>query len=316
VAMARAIWSGAISFGLVTVPVKLFSATESKTVHFNQFEEGTGERIRYKRVAEGSGEEVDYADIVKGYEIEKGRFVIVTPEELESVEPTKSRTIDIEDFVSLDEIDPVYFDKTYYLAPAPDVGAEKPYALLHEALRSSNKVAVARFVMRTKQYLAAIRPVGDLLALDTMFFPDEVRGEDTVENAPGDVELSDRELAMAEQLIDSLTSPWEPDRYTDTYRERVLDLIERKAKGEDIVVEEQEATPEVADLMAALQASVEEARNRKAGKPVGGRGDGEGAGLDGLTKGELYERASDAGIEGRSKMSKDELADALRREAS
>jgi DNA end-binding protein Ku len=295
--MARAIWSGAISFGLVTVPVKLFSATESKTVHFNQFEEGTGERIRYKRVAEGSGEEVDYADIVKGYEIEKGR-------------------IDIEDFVSLDEIDPVYFDKTYYLAPAPDVGAEKPYALLHEALRSSNKVAVARFVMRTKQYLAAIRPVGDLLALDTMFFPDEVRGEDTVENAPGDVELSDRELAMAEQLIDSLTSPWEPDRYTDTYRERVLDLIERKAKGEDIVVEEQEATPEVADLMAALQASVEEARNRKAGKPVGGRGDGEGAGLDGLTKDELYERASDAGIEGRSKMSKDELADALRREAS
>jgi DNA end-binding protein Ku len=315
--MARAIWSGAISFGLVTVPVKLFSATQSKTVHFNQFQEGTGERVRYKRVAEGSGDEVEYADIVKGYEIEKGQYVIVTPDELESVEPSKSRTIDIEDFVSLDEIDPVYFDKTYYLAPAPDVGAEKPYSLLLEALRSANKVAVARFVMRTKQYLAAIRPIGDLLALQTMFFPDEVRGTDSVENPPDDVQLSDRELAMAEQLIDSLTSSWEPDRYTDTYRERVLDLIERKAQGEDIVVAEREEAPEVVDLMAALQASVEEARARKSGGPVGGSAPSSGdEPLGELTKDQLYERASDAGIEGRSKMSKDELADALRQQAS
>jgi DNA end-binding protein Ku len=315
--MARAIWSGAISFGLVTVPVKLFSATQSKTVHFNQFQEGTGERIRYKRVAEGSGDEVEYADIVKGYEIEKGQYVIVTPDELESVEPSKSRTIDIEDFVSLDEIDPVYFDKTYYLAPAPDVGAEKPYSLLLEALRSANKVAVARFVMRTKQYLAAIRPIGDLLALQTMFFPDEVRGTDSVENPPADVQLSDRELAMAEQLIGSLTSSWEPDRYTDTYRERVLDLIERKAQGEDIVVAEREEAPEVVDLMAALQASVEEARARKSGRPVGGAEPPAGdEALGELTKDELYERASDAGIAGRSKMSKDELADALRQQAS
>lgn len=312
--VARAIWSGAISFGLVTVPVKLYSATEDKGVRFHQFQEGTGERIRYKRVAEESGEEVDYEDIVKGYEIDKGRYVIVTPEELASVEPTKSRTIDITDFVDLDEIDPVYYDKTYFLGPAPDVGAEKPYALLHRAMHEANKVAIATFVMRTKQYLAAIRPIGGLLGLETMRFPDEVRGADDVEGAPVDVDVSERELDMAGQVIDSLSAEWDPTAYRDTYRERVLDLIQRKAEGEEVVVEEEkEEGAEVTDLMAALKASVEQSRQRRGGGDQGGAGGarGDGQGYADLSKDELYERAADAGIAGRSKMSKDELLEAL-----
>src|SRR3712207_2426269 len=262
--MARAIWSGSISFGLVTIPVKMFSATSSHSVDFHQFQKGTGERIRYKRVAEGSGKEVEYSDIVKGHEVEDGKYVIVTPDELAAVEPTKSRTIDIEDFVDLDQIDPIYWNSTYYLGPAENVGAEKPYALLLKALKQTNKVAIARFVMREKQYLATIRPIGnDLLGLSTMYFADEVRGVDDVGNTPVSTKVTDKELAMAEQLIESLSDEWKPDKYEDTYTERVLDLIARKAKGEDIVVEKEERTPEVADLMEALRASVEAS---KAGK--------------------------------------------------
>jgi DNA end-binding protein Ku len=320
--MARAIWSGSISFGLVTVPVKLFSATQSKSISFNQFQEGTGERIRYKRVAEDSGEEVPYGEIVKGYEIDKGRFVIVTPEELESVEPTQSRTIEIEDFVDLDDIDPIFFDKTYYLGPASDVGAEKPYALLHRALSETRKVAIARFVMRTKEYLACIRPVGDLLGIETMYFPDEVRGADDVENTPIEVEVSDRELSIAEQLVESMAGAWEPERYTDRYRERVLELVEAKARGEDVVVEPQAAPAPVSDLMAALEASVKAARERKGGAPAAAKeaaaadeapAPAAGDDLDELTKDELYDRAAEAGIPGRSKMSKEQLVEALRK---
>jgi DNA end-binding protein Ku len=320
--MARPIWSGAISFGLVTVPVKLFSATDSKQISFNQFQEGTGQRIRYKRVAEESGEEVDYADIVKGYEVEKGRYVIVTPDELEAVEPRKSRTIEIEDFIDLDDVDPVYFDKTYYLGPASDVGAEKPYALLHRALKESRKVAVARFVMRTKENLAVIRPIGELLGIETMYFPDEVRGADQVDGAPVDVELSERELGIAHQLIDSMTAPWEPGKYADTYRARVLELIQAKAKGEDIITEPEAAPAPVGDLMAALEASVARARERKqaGGAPTGGAGPAPKAvpapggddDLSGLSKDELYDRAAAASVQGRSKMTKDELVAALR----
>ena len=313
--MARAMWSGAISFGLVTIPVKLFSATSSHSVDFNQFEKDTGERIRYKRVAEKSGKEVEYADIVKGHEVEDGRYVIVTPEELAAVEPTKSRTIDIEDFVDLDDIDPIYWNNTYYLAPAGDVGAEKPYTLLLQAMKQSKKVAIARFVMREKQYLATIRPIGDLLGLSTMYFADEVRGADDVANVPQDVKVNDREIAMAEQLIDSLSSEWEPDKYHDTYQERVLELIERKAKGEDIVIEEEESTPEVIDLMEALRASVAASKGRK-GDSGGSPRKGSGDDLEDLSKDELYDRAGKADISGRSKMSKDELIEALEQEAS
>lgn len=321
--MARPIWSGAVSFGLVTVPVKLFSATESKQVSFNQFQEGTGQRIRYKRVAEESGEEVPYGEIVKGYEVEKGRFVIVTPEELETAEPRKSRSIEIEDFVDLDDIDPVYFDKTYYLGPAGDVGAEKPYALLHRALSETRKVAVARFVMRTKEYLAVIRPIGDLLGVETMYFPDEVRDAGSVEGTPVEVDLNDRELGIAKQLVESMSSPWEPDKYEDTYRERVLELVRAKAEGEDIVTEPEAAPAPVGDLMAALEASVARARERKQGgrpAPVtspadGGDASSKGDDLAELSRDELYDRAAAASVQGRSKMTKDELLAALRKTA-
>ena len=263
--MARAIWSGTISFGLVNVPVKLYSATESKDIAFHQFQEGTGERIRNKRVAEDSGEEVEYSDIVKGYEVSKGKFVIVTPEELESVDPEQNRTIDIEDFVDLDEIDPIYFEKTYYLGPS-DKPAEKPYELLRAAMQETNKVALARFVMRTKQYLVAVRAKDDLLVLETMFFPDEIRNPtEEIEQLPVKAKLTPREREVATKLIDSLSTTFDPDRYHDTYREAVLELIKRKAKGEEIVVDtpkEQEA--EVVDLMAALEASLAATKGKKA----------------------------------------------------
>ncbi|HEV2811074.1 MAG TPA: Ku protein [Acidimicrobiales bacterium] len=264
--MARAIWSGAISFGLVNVPVRLFSATEAKDVQFHQFQEGTGQRIKYRRVAEGSGEEVDYGDIVKGYEVAKGRHVMVTPEELESVEPGASRTIEIEDFVDLDQIDPIYYEKSYYLAPSKGPGAERSYALLRCAMEESGKVGIARFVLRTKQYLAAIRPADGVLVLETMFFADEVRdARRDIDNVPGDeVELSERERRIASQLIDSLTTEWEPARYRDTYRQRVLELIGRKSEGEEIVAERPApGGGEVVDLMAALEASVRAARQRR-----------------------------------------------------
>jgi len=308
--MARAIWTGAVSFGLVNVPVKLFSATEQKDVAFHQLSKDTGERIRYRRVTDTSDDEVPYADIVKGYELDDGRYVVVTPEELEAVEPGRSRTIDIEDFVDLDELDPVHFEKSYYLAPAGKEAA-KPYELLRTALERSNKVAIARFVLRTKQYLAAVRSNGRVLVLETMFFPDEVRNpESVIGDLPSDVELRDREIAMAEQLIESLTTSWDPDRYHDTYRERVLDLIESKAKGEEVVVEEEERPAEVVDLMEALQASLEKARG---GDTDGSRAASRSPRPDRSTRSrsELYEEAQERDIPGRSSMSKDELAKAL-----
>jgi DNA end-binding protein Ku len=308
--MARAIWSGSISFGLVNVPVKLFSATEQKDVSFHQFQEGTGQRIRYRRVAEESGEEVDYGDIVKGYEVEKGRHVLVTPGELESVEPGRTRTIEIEDFVDLADIDPIYYEKSYYLAPAEGAGADKPYALLLRGMEEAGKVAVGRFVLRTKQYLAAIRPAGGVLVLETMFFADEVRDPSAdIDGVPVDgVELTDRERAIAGQLIESLSSPWEPERYSDTYRERVLELIQRKAEGEDVVTEPARADEgEVVDLMAALEASVAAARQGRdrSGTRSAGRK------WDAMSRDELYDEAQRRDIPGRSSMTKDELVEAL-----
>lgn len=268
--MPRSIWTGAISFGLVNVPVKLYSATEDKDIHFNQFQKGTGERIRYKRVAESGGDEVEYDDIVKGYEVSKGRFVMVEPEELEAVEPGKSRTIEIEDFVELDDVDPIYFEKTYYLAPSGS-GADKAYALLREAMAKANKVAIGRFVMRTKQYLVALRPAGKLLFLETMYFPDEIRATKELEGEVKGARVGDRELKVAEQLIDSLTTEWNPGRYHDTYRERVLELIDQKAKGEEVVIEKPEA-PEsnVVDLLAALEASLASAGKGRGERSPGG----------------------------------------------
>ena len=251
-------WSGAISFGLVNVPVKLYSAVSRKTVRFHQLNAKTGTRIAQKRVDPSTGEEVNYEDLVKGYELTKEHYVVITPEELEALDPEKSRTIDIEDFVDLADIDPVYYDHPYYLIP--DKGATKAYGLLLNAMRESGKVAIARVVLRTKENLVAIRPApGNVLMMETMIFADEVVPPDEIEELPEAKELkaSDRELKMAQQLIDSLSSDFEPEKYEDQYREKVLELIERKAAGEEIAVQPEAPEPKkVPDLMAALEASL------------------------------------------------------------
>jgi DNA end-binding protein Ku len=260
--MPRSIWNGALSFGLVNVPVQLYSAIEQKDVAFHEFQAGTGARIKHKRVSEKTGREVDYSDIEKGFETSRGKYVMLTREELESVEPGRSRTIDIEDFVELSEIDPIYFDKPYYVAPQK--GAEKPYALLRTALEDSERVAIARFVMRTKQYLAALRVADDIMLLETLFFADEVRDTKSL-NIPRRSKVPDRELRIAQQLIDSMTVAWRPEKYEDTYRRRVLDLVRRKGRGQEIEIEarEPEGAP-VVDLVEALQRSLE-SRGKGAG---------------------------------------------------
>jgi DNA end-binding protein Ku len=253
--VARPIWSGAISFGLVNVPVKLFSAVSPKDVRFHQIDAKTNSRVRQKRVSSATGEEVPYEQIVKGYELGPDTYVTISPEELEALDPKATKTIDIEDFVDLDMIDPIFYERPYYLVP--DKGGTKAYTLLREAMRETNKVGIARVVLRTKQYLAAIRPKGDVLVLETMLFPDEVVPDEELDVPRDEVEVSDREQKMARQLIDSLSSEFEPDKYHDEYRERVLELIEQKASGQEIVVEEPTEEPtKVVDLMAALEASL------------------------------------------------------------
>jgi DNA end-binding protein Ku len=255
--MARAIWSGAISFGLVNVPVKLYSATSPKSVRFHQLSGKTGARIRQKRVDPTTDEEVPYEDIVKGYEITPDHYVLISNEELEALDPKATRTIDIEEFVDLAEIDPIYYDHSYYLAPA--AGGAKAYRLLVDAMRESGKVGIGRVVLRSKQQLCALRPTGEALTLSTMLFGDEVLSPDRLDEleSVGEAEATDRELSMAQQLIDSLSSDFEPDKYHDEYRARVLDLIERKAAGEEIAVQPEAEEPAAApDLMAALEASL------------------------------------------------------------
>jgi DNA end-binding protein Ku len=258
--MPRPLWSGSISFGLVNVPVRLVSATASKDVRFHQLHDEDGARIQQKRVCSADGGEVSYDHIVKGYELGPGRYVVVQPEELAALDPEATHTIDLEEFVDLDEIDPVYFEKAYYLLP--DRNAEKPYSLLVAAMAGSNKVGLGRFVMRTKQYLAALRAKEGALLLSTMLFADEVVPVADLEGLPdGATPLSDREIAMAEQLVASLTAPFEPAKYTDTYRQHVLELIEAKAEGHEVatVAPLTPAAP-VIDLMAALEASLAAAK--------------------------------------------------------
>jgi DNA end-binding protein Ku len=255
--MARAIWSGAISFGLVNVPVKLYSATSPKSVRFHQLSRDTGARIKQKRVDPSTGEEVAYEEIVKGYEITPDRYVVIEPEELEALDPKATRTIDIEEFVEISEIDPIFYDHSYYLAPT--AGGAKAYRLLLDAMREAGKVGIGRVVIRSKQQLCALRPADDVLTLTTMLFGDEVLSPDRIDELDGldEAAATDRELKMAEQLIDSLSAEFEPTRYHDEYRERVLDLIERKAAGEEIAVQPQAEEPAAApDLMAALEASL------------------------------------------------------------
>jgi DNA end-binding protein Ku len=265
--MARAIWSGAISFGLVNIPVRLYSAVSRKTVRFHQLDSADNGRIQQKRVNPRTGEEVPYENLVKGYEIGPDSYVVIDPDELDALAPEKTRTIDIEDFVDLDEIDPIFYDHPYYLAPGP--GAEKAYKLLLDAMKESGKVAIARVVLRSKENLVAIRPRDGVMTMETLLFADEVIPPDSLDDMPeaGGKKTTKRELDMAQQLIDSLSGDFDPDKYRDEYRDRVLDLIERKAQGEEIVVEEQPEEPKkVPDLMAALEASIAQSKSQGGGR--------------------------------------------------
>jgi DNA end-binding protein Ku len=338
--MARPIWSGSINFGLVTIPVRLYSATEDHTVHFNQFQRGTSDRIRYQRVNERTGKEVDYADIVKGHDVGSGQFVIVEPDELAAIAPGRSRTIDIETFVDLADIDPIHFQKTYWLAPAkPDYA--RPYSLLAAAMERTGKVGIASFVMRGKQYLTALRADDDVLAVDTLFYADEIRQpHDVLDTVPEGVRPRGNEVRMAESLIESMSGPWRPKDYRDTFTRKVHKLIKDKHQGREIVTEAAppEAT-EVVDLAEALRRSVEgtttgrratknsrSTKNSRTTKSSPGSGGRSKSGararrsglsdVDGASKSELVRMARKLDIKGRSRMSRGELAEAIQQTAA
>ena len=275
--MPRAMWSGAISFGLVNIPIKLYNAVSRQTVHFNQIDTRSNARIKQKRVSAADGTEVPPEALAKGYELSSGQYVILTDDELASLDPESSRAVEIEAFVDLADIDPIFYDSAYYVAP--DKATLKPYALLCQAMEESGKVGIARFVMRTKQYLAAIRPIDGKLALSTMVYADEVNDPAEIPelDAVADTEVSDKELKMARQLIESLSDDWNPEMFHDTYREQVLAMIERKASGAEEVVEPAApaAAEKVVDLMAALEASVAAAKEAR-GRHPSAKADGEG----------------------------------------
>ena len=256
--MPRTVWKGALNFGLVNVPVGLYSATQDKTIHFNQFEEGTSDRIRYKKVNERTGDEVPAGKIVKGFDLGGGEYVLLSDDELASAEAEKSKLIEITDFVDLDQIDPVFYRSTYYLAPEGEA-ADKAYALLRQVMRDANKVAIGTLVMRNKEYPVAIRPDDEVLKLETMFFADEIRSptKDFPE-LPGADEVTDRELEMAKLLLQSMESDWDPEKYQDTHRRQVEAIIEAKRQGDEIVTgtQAQPASTRVVDLMEVLSASV------------------------------------------------------------
>lgn len=268
--MPRATWSGAISFGLITVPVRLYTAVSRKSVRFNQLDQRTGSRIKRKWVSALDGEEVPDAELVRGYEITAGNYVTVSDEELKSLDPEASRTIDIKEFVDLADIEPLMYDNSYYLEP--DELAAKAYKVLLDAMTAADKVAVARIVMRNKEYLAAVRPSDGCLVLNTMCYADEVNSVADIDGLVGleDIEVSEAEVAMAEQLISTLEADFEPEKYSDGYRERVLDMIRRKADGEEVLTVDETAvapTSDVVDLMAALEASVAAAKESRKRHP-------------------------------------------------
>lgn len=267
--MPATAWSGAISFGLVSIPVKLYSAVSRKTVRFHQVDTRTGARVKQKRVSAADGSEVSWDDIAKGYEQASGEYVLLTDSDLSALDAKATKTIEIEQFVDLAEIDPIMYDSPYNVVPDPST--PKPYALLLEAMEQSGKVAIARFVMRTKEHICALRPLDGRLVLSTMVYPDEVNDPAEYEalGAVEDVTISDKERKVAEALIDSLTEPFDPAEYKDTYREKVLDLIEAKASGATEIVEAapEEEDDKVVDIMAALEASIAEAKKARKRHP-------------------------------------------------
>ena len=275
--MPRPVWSGTISFGLVAIPIKLYHGVSKKNVSFNQLDERTMSRIRLKKVSADTGEDVPDDVIVKGYEISKGRYVVVDPDEMEPFIPSATRSIDLEEFVDLDEIDPVYFDTPYIIAPDK---APKPYVLLARAMEEAGKVAIGRFVMRNKQYVAAIRAQNGTLLMSTMVFADEVVDVGAIDEleALSEIDVSAKEVKMAEALVESLSAEFEPTKYRDEYREQVLDLIERKAAGEEFEMPAATAAPpKVVDLMAALEASVKAAKEARTRHPAAGPHEDAGA---------------------------------------
>jgi DNA end-binding protein Ku len=301
--MARALWSGSLSFGLVNVPVQLFSAVRDLDVHFTQLHEKDGAPIETHRFCADEDREVPYEEIGHGYERDDGDQVVLTDEELALAAPRKTRTIDIESFVDLEDVDPIHFDHPYFLLPAGDgEGSKRAYQLLLEVMGRSERAALGRFVLRTKEYLVIVRVRDGLLALTTMLFHDEIRPAKDI--PAGGAKPKKAQLDRAVALVEALAVDWDPSRYEDRYRERLLEVIERKKKGKRITVPDDERQPSpVPDLMAALEESLKAAK--------GGGDSGGGDDLAGLSRDELYERAQKADVSGRSSMSKDELVDAL-----
>ncbi|MGH3876351.1 MAG: Ku protein [Actinophytocola sp.] len=309
--MARPIWSGAINFGLVTIPVELYSATEDHTISFRQFERGTSDRIRYKRVNERTGKEVAFSDIVKGADLGGGEYVIIEPDELDAIAPGRSRTIDINTFVELDDIDPVHFQKTYWLAPSKDEYG-KSYSLLLQAMEKTNRAGIATFVMRGKEYLTAVRAGDGMLVLNTLLFPEDIRDPaKELKSLPEITTARGKEIEMATSLIDSMTDEWRPEDYHDTYTQQVEKLIEDKREGKEIVAETAPSEPtKVVDLFEALSKSVE-GRKKRRDTPAESSSSSSSENLSGLSKADLDKLARDLDIKGRSKMSRDELEKAV-----
>ncbi|MGE7432919.1 non-homologous end joining protein Ku [Kitasatospora sp. NPDC001175] len=340
--MARPIWTGTLSFGLVAVPVALYAATEDHSPHFRQLERGTSDRVRNLRVNERTGKEVAYGDIVKGYEVAEGEYVVFEPSELEELSPGRSRSIEIGGFVELQQVDPIFFDRTYYLGPR---GREYAgvYGLLLRAMTETGRAGLATFAMRGKQYLAAVRPEGDLLVLQTMHYADEVRDPHReVDNLPGEFAPREKELATACQLIEALSVDWDPEAHHDTFGEQVRELVEARLSGrETVAAAPAPASTNVVDLMDVLQRSLRQAgagdgggagagtgkagtgkeAEQARGKEAGGRPKASaaprtkkasaGPDLSKLSKAELYRMATEQGIQGRSGMTRDELQQAL-----
>ncbi len=293
----RPVWSGSLSLGLVTVPVRLYSAVEDHAVHFRQFQRGTEDRIRYRRVNERTGKEVDYDDIVKGYEFDSGEYVLVEPEELDEIAPGRSKSLDIESFVELDDVDPMFFDKTYWLAPAKEE-FERPYALLLEAMRSSGRAGIAKFVMRGREYLSLVRSGDGVMVLNTLHFAADLRDPaEQLPDLPGKAR-GKKELAMAVDLIEAMSDAWRPEEYRDTYTDRVRKLIKAKKKGKTVTPAAEPGEPtKVVDLLEALSQSVKSSKKRD---------------LSSLSKAELDKLARDRDIKGRSKMTRAGLEKALK----
>lgn len=308
--MPRAIWTGSISFGLVNVPVRMVSAISEHKLHFHYVHAPDSSRIGYEKICKAEGKPVPDDEIVKAFEFEKGEYVYMTDEDFAAAAAESTRTIEIRDFVPAEEIDPVYFERTYYLTPQE--GSEKVYSLLVRAMERSGLVAIAKYVMRDRQNLGALRVRDGALALERMYFADEIRRADEV--APDAVGVDDRELEMAGQLIESFTGSFEPEKYDDTYRDALCEIIRAKRKGEEVRVPEEEPREKAApDLLSALRASVEAAQRRRGGRTPAKRNGGGGANgdLGKLSKDELYARAKKLDIKGRADMTKDELVEAL-----